>query len=55
MKLSDHLEDEKKRKSNHTSKPKKRKKKKPELDYKELMGQYKTTYKRGKGGAIKQK
>jgi hypothetical protein len=65
MKLMDHLSDDNKKKLNEISKKKRRRKRKgknnplrqterlTERDYKELMGQYKETYKRGKGGAMR--
>jgi hypothetical protein len=55
MKLSDHLDKETKSKLNKAAKHKKTKKKKQEPNYKELMGQYRDTYKRGRGGAIRSK
>jgi hypothetical protein len=67
MKLADHLSEENRKKMNEISKKKRRRKRKnknnplrqterlTEKDYRELMGQYKETYKRGKGGAIRRR
>lgn len=60
MKLQNHLskeQQEKLKKLKYNNKPKhKRKKKKPErIDWHDIMGVNRDTYKRGKGGAIRKK
>jgi hypothetical protein len=67
MKLMDHLSDDNKKKLNEIGKKKRRRKRKnknnpltqierlTERDYRELMGEFKDTYKRGRTGAIRRK
>lgn len=55
MKLSDHLTKEQQRKLNQKIKPQRKRKRKENIDWKDIMGMNRDTFKRGKGGAIRRK
>ncbi|WP_156914238.1 hypothetical protein [Paucisalibacillus globulus] len=58
MKLADHLRKEqhdKLKKMKYKNKPKHKKRKPEHIDWHDLMGMNRDTYKRGRGGAIRRK